>query len=338
MKNNRILILGSREEFSLEKMYQRAFKRIGLKVNFFHIYYIRKKKLDKFIWKFFRIIIFYLIRQKIIRYLEKNKKTFKLIFIFKGIYINEKFILKIKNISNKIKIINILPDNPFDIDYFKDISNQNILKSIKHFDHVFIYSRTILDKLKKTYPRNKFSYLPFAHDDKIHKNLTTINNNEIDFDLSFVGTADEVRYKIIKELKEFRIILAGDGWDKFDLSKNITYVKKVNAKNFSKLINRSKLSLNILRKQNEKSHNMKTFEIPAMGGLMITKRNLEQNFFFPENKASLMYGNIQELKLKINKIKTVSKKFKKIQEKSFNISKKHSYYERAKYLLKKIYE
>ena len=55
-------------------------------------------------------------------------------------------------------------------------------------------------------------------------------------------------------------------------------------KKFAKVICESHASLNIFRKQNELSHNMKTFEIPAMGGLMITKRSKEQDFFSPKIK------------------------------------------------------
>ena len=40
------------------------------------------------------------------------------------------------------------------------------------------------------------------------------------FDLSFVGTADEERYKLLNNLAEYSIILAGDGWNRYDLSKN----------------------------------------------------------------------------------------------------------------------
>jgi spore maturation protein CgeB len=64
-------------------------------------------------------------------------------------------------------------------------------------------------------------------------------------------------------------------------------------------MSRAAVTLNILRKQNRTSHNMKTFEIPGMGGLMLTERSYEQNNFFPENKSSLMYTGLKELKKKI---------------------------------------
>ena len=63
-------------------------------------------------------------------------------------------------------------------------------------------------------------------------------------------------------------------------------------KDIFKLMNRSAISLNILRKQNYSEHNMRTFEIPANNGLMLTTRSNEQNKFFKENKACFMFSYI----------------------------------------------
>ena len=100
------------------------------------------------------------------------------------------------------------------------------------------------------------------------------------FDLSFIGTADKKRFEYINYLKEFKIILV-EGWSKFKLPKRVLYIGKVNLKKSLKVISDSLISLNILRPQMI-YHNMKTFEIPSMGGLMLTKRNLDQNNFFPK--------------------------------------------------------
>ena len=81
-----------------------------------------------------------MIRQKILKYLKK-KKNYDLIVIFKGIYINPGFLKEIKLILPNTKVINIFTDDPLDINYFKDISNQNILSSIPYFDYLFVYSK-----------------------------------------------------------------------------------------------------------------------------------------------------------------------------------------------------
>jgi spore maturation protein CgeB len=81
---------------------------------------------------------------------------------------------------------------------------------------------------------------------------------------------------------------------------------------------------------------MKTFEIPAMGGLLFTTRSQEQNFFFPENKASIMFGSTREFEKKIFFIKKNKKIADRIRKKGYELSRKHSYNNRAKCLLKLI--
>ena len=335
MKNKNI-ILGSNEKFSLENMYFKAFKKLNYKVKLLHIYNIRKDLKNKFIWKFFRYLIFALIRKKILNFIKNNKQKYDVIIIFKGIYLKESFFSKLRNIYNYEKIVNIFPDDPFDVSYFKDISNNNILNCIPYFDHIFIYSNFLLKKLKKHYPKNRISYLPFGYDSLIK--TKKIKNIQKKFDLSFIGTADRERYNIFKQLSEFKIILVGDGWNKYDLPKNITLKNAIAPNDFSKIYKKSIFSLNILREQNKLSHNMKTFEIPSNDGVMITYKNLEQNNFFSENKASIMYRNIKDLKSKIKYFKRNLNKVKKIKETSKIVVKNHSYLERTKYLFKKIYE
>ena len=72
MKDKRILILGSNEKFSIEKMYERSFKSLNYKVNFFHIYQIRKIFLSVNM-EIFSIFLFFFIRSKIKNYLKKIK-------------------------------------------------------------------------------------------------------------------------------------------------------------------------------------------------------------------------------------------------------------------------
>ena len=253
MKVKKILILGSEEHFSLERIYERAFKSLRHDVYLFHIYNMKQPIISRFIWKFLRFFIFYHLRNKILRFFKNKKKNYDLIIIFKGLYTNEDFLNKLRNISPKTKIVNIFTDNPFDINYFKDISNLNILKSINLYDHLFIYSKNILKKLKKKYPNKSLSYLPFGYDSNQNqkKNISITKR----FDISFIGTADKERYEYIKYLRNFKIILAGEGWLKFKLPFNVTYVGSADYKKSYKLISQSLVSLNILRSQNNSSHN-----------------------------------------------------------------------------------
>jgi spore maturation protein CgeB len=332
----KILLIGSNEFFTLEGMYFRAFKKAQCDVKIFHVYNISKNLILRIIWKYLKFFFFLKQRHQILNYVKNNKNKYNLIVIFKGLYLTKKFIIDLKKINPSIKFINIFPDDPFDVNYFKDISNRKLLKSIKFFDYFFIYSKKIKRKLELILPSNKTIYLPFAHDETIHKKLNFSYDDS--YDLSFVGTADKERYNFLKKLSNYTILVAGNGWKNFKQLENVTYIGAVNTKKSAEVIKKSTISLNILRKQNYSSHNMRTFEIPAMGGLMLTKRSKEQNNFFRENKECLMYEDFKELNSKIKMILKDKKKFFKIQNNGYKVSKKYTYLSRVKHILKIVYQ
>ena len=332
----KILLVGSNEFFSLERMYLRAFKKANCNVKIFHIYNINKNLFFRFIWKYFKFLYFYQQRQKLQKYIKKNVNKYDLIIIFKGLYLNKKFIIDLKKICYSSKFVNIYPDNPFDRNYFNDISNNNLFKALKYFDYFFTYSKKIQKKLKLILPTNKIIYLPFAHDPAIHIRQKLFHKHL--YDISFIGTADKERFNIIRQLKDYKIVIGGNGWDRYKQLKNVVYLGAINTQLSATVIRKSTVSLNLLRKQNYGSHNMRTFEIPSMNGLMLTTRSYEQNKFFPENRASFMFGNTQELNEKIEYIFSHPEKAKLIRRKGLSLVKKHNYMERLKCLIKLVNE
>ena len=78
---------------------------------------------------------------------------------------------------------------------------------------------------------------------------------------------------------------------------------------------------------------MRTFEIPAMGGLMLTNYSQEQDNFFKQNKECYMYKNKKDLLKKINYIFSNPKKAYKTRKNGFFKSNHYSYETRLKYLL-----
>ena len=137
---------------------------------------------------------------------------------------------------------------------------------------------------------------------------------------------------------DFNLLVAGQGWNETNIKgKNIKVINAVNSKKMTDIYNKSKITLNLLRRQNYNSHNMKTFEITSMGGLMLTKKTIDQSIYFPENKACMMYRDSSDLKKKIIKILSNYKKYIKIRSTGLRMSKKHSYKNRSKYILKLIY-
>lgn len=327
----KILLIGSKEFFSLEKMYLRAFKSLNYDTKIYHAFNIRKNLISRFSWKYLRFFYFIKYRKDLINFFKKNRIKYDLIIVFKGIFLNQRTILKCKSYTDRSIWANIFPDDPYNINYFRDISNHSTLDSLNSYDFFFTWSTKLVNKLKNKIAKQKIYYLPFGYDEYIHKGL---KNTKKKFDISFVGTADNERYELLKKLNNFRVLIAGDGWKNKVFPENFVLLPKVNAKKFAKIIQLSRISLNLLRKQNFGSHNMKTFEIPAMNGLMLTPRSKEQNSFFPEGKTCFMFSTENELLKKIQFIlsnKTISRTIQNAAKKKL---KKNTYRNRVKNIIK----
>lgn len=330
-----ILIIGSNNKHSIESFYKKAFYSIGIKkINlisndiYFYLYCLFNSMRAKFLFNLIRPIY-----ERKINFFLRKIKSIDFIIIFKGIEINKDFLINLKNKYPRIKIINIYTDDPFNL---RSVSTSSslLLSSIPVYDFFFIWSKKIKTKLKKKYKFHKiFHYLPFGYDQR----APSIIKKKIDINfISFVASGDKYRESIVKRINKIKLNIFGNSWS--SNLRNHSINSFVYGKKLFDIINKSYASINILRKQNLTSHNMKTFEIPAMGGLLVTTRSKEQNLFFPENKASIMFNSVKELEKKIFFLKKNNKIAENIRKKGFELSRKHSYKNRAKYILKTIYE
>lgn len=328
-KKDQIGIFGLNYENNLENFYIKALKNLKysnikfLENNFlFYVFCVLRKINNKYLFALFN----YFQNLKFKKFINKN--DLKILIIFKGIELDSNIYKIIKN--KKIILVNIYPDDPFN---FKSpaTSSQNIIKNIENYDIFCIWSKKVKKKLESRFKNINFFYLPFGYSEEKHliKKINIIKKK-----ISFIGSYDKKRYELLKGIKQ-TVDIYGNDWPSFEKHKVYKYVKN-NA--LSKIIAQSEISLNLLKKQNFHSHNMRTFEIPSMRGLMLTTRSYEQNIFFPENKASFMFANVKELNKKIEYIFGNSIITKKIREKAYIMSKKHSYKVRLKYLIKQVSE
>ena len=329
----KILIIGSNEKFTLEKMYFRALKNLKHTVRIYHTGNTIKNRYISFIEKYLSFISNFFIRKLFVSFISKAKNNYDLIIIVKGLYITKNFILNIKKISPKSKIINIYPDDPT-ITSTRNLSNKNVIECIELFDFFCHYSERVMKKIKKLKPKSKLLYLPLGYDELLHKrykkNIKDIKKYKDT--VNFIGSYDDERFNILKSLNYKNLLIAGSNWKNID-----SLQKPIFGKELSTIISNSLVSINILRDQCKNSHNMRTFEIPAMGGLMLTTRSKQQNFFFKEDEECLMFSGKKELQKKIKDIIKNKKKIQELKDRAYLKSRKHSYTNRSKYLIKKIF-
>jgi hypothetical protein len=219
------------------------------------------------------------------------------VLVFKGVEFDAHSLRQIRRARPDVLFVNINPDDPFVArDHLFGRTN-GLVECIPLYDVYFTWGRHLVPRIAALGCPH-VEYLPFAYDPTLHFQTANPGAREPDR-VAFVGTWDPGREAILSTLVEFNLHIFGGGWDHLHRRSRLRAKVRGSQLYFDAMALEcctATVCLNLLRPQNTGSHNMRTFEIPAVGALMLTTRSLEQDTFFPENDASLMYGSGEELR------------------------------------------
>lgn len=339
MSETHLLIIGSGSIGSLENIYRRAFKSIeGVSVTFFDLERFRLKIRNNAVNRVINNRFMYVlhskyVEKKLFTFVSNNNDCYDVVIIFKGMEFSRRALQACRRKQRKAVWLNINPDDPFNIKSVAS-SNRNVLDSFSMYEIYCTWSRALVKKLQSN-GCQRVEYLPFGYDPEFH--APPKEDASVDAGLiSFVGTWDPQREAILSKLTDYNLRIFGNGWDR--VSKHSPLWKKIvphdiYCSDLSEIVFKSAACLNLLRPQNEGAHNMRTFEIPAIGGLMLTTRSEEQNRFFPEGEGCLMFGNMDELENQLDWVLRNPYAALKIRKRGAELVRGHSYVERAKALL-----
>lgn len=340
MKVSSILILGTFGKGALENFYIAGFEKLNIKVTRFDIatpYYTQLQN------NVFRKIANKISIRPFIKPLNNSLlaflkgKHFDVILVFKGMELLPETIEQLR--AHATVLANYNADHPF-LFFSPGSGNNNVLKSIAHYDIHFSYAKNIATQLKQKFGKESF-VLPFGYDSEAKGNAG-IHQNYYEDKFLFIGAYDRERSKYLNKLKLDDLEIYGD--DKW-ATRNITrpYIKDVfkNRALFNEEIVSAVESaqgiINLLRRQNiiEDSHNMRTFEVPAYGGLLVAQRTTEQEVFFEEDKEIIFFNSPEELKDKLKYLKTNPSLISAIKTNARNRSIKsgYSYNDRAREMI-----
>lgn len=140
-------------------------------------------------------------------------------------------------------------------------------------------------------------WLPFGYEE------TTVDLPEEKDEIlraCFIGNPDKFRADLIMGLAEngVPLTLFGNNWDKWiSLQKtaDIHYHPAIYKNDFNETATRYRVQLNSFRPHNENSHNMRTFEMPGLGCIMVAPKSDEHEILFKDGKEVLLYKNKVEL-------------------------------------------
>ncbi|MBS1596785.1 MAG: glycosyltransferase family 1 protein [Bacteroidetes bacterium] len=264
--------------------------------NIFYDYY-NNSLANKIFFKIGISSIYHVINKQLLTKVDEYQPD--VVWIFKGMEIFPETILALKEKS--ILVVNYNPDNPF-IFSGKGSGNSNITKSISLYDLHFTYNLSIKKKLEGEY-RCKTAFLPFGFELSEAQYRNSIKEKEI-LKICFLGNPDNDRAAFVRELADggIEIDVYGNDWSHFLKHRHVKVFSAVYGDNFWKILRRYRIQLNLMRKHNEDSHNMRSFEIPGVGGIMLAADTAEHRFFFEEGKEIFLFSDKDDC---LKKIKTI---------------------------------
>lgn len=335
-----ILILGNSVPGALENFYQHGFEKEGVSVDRFgtadrYYAFLNKSIMNRVINKLSPDVFYQKINEDLLRFL--SKKRYDVILVFKGMELFPQTVQQLKN--HAVLIANYNADHPY-IFYAPGSGNQHVVNSIAHYDVHFSYAKKLVQQLQKKF--NKQAYcIPFGYDERVHTAQSTANNSFAGRAL-FIGAYDEERATYLNRLQYSILDIYGEPkWRSRNLlrpSVRQAYRNKSLYDNdYAEAITTALGIINLLRKQNlqEDSHNMRTFEVPGYGGLLISQRTGEQTEYFREDKEAVFFDSADELREKLTYLAAHPAVVEQIKRAAYNRSvfSGYSYHQRSKQLL-----
>lgn len=332
---HKVLIVGSDKIFAIENFYSKYLKEFGVNIDKFcasdlFIDYYEASIFNKLIVKAGLSSIYKTINKKFKQKIKDYRPD--IILVFKGMEVLPDSLVWAK--SRNIKLVNYNPDNPF-IFSGKGSGNRNVTDSIALYDLHLTYDHWVKKKVEQEY-HLKAEILPFAFDDDDTLFNECCRQQEV-VKLCFLGNPDFKRAAFIKALAEegIAIDVFGIGWKNFLRHSNIKLFDPALGIETWKTLRRYRVQLNLMRAHNENSHNMRTFEVPGIGGIMVAPDTEDHRVFFKDGEEIFLYKDVAECAVIIRNLLNIkfeeANKLRKNARKR-SLSSGYSYKERARLL------
>ena len=298
----KILIIGSDKLYAIENAYLKYFREYGFEVKLYPAQtyffdYLHKSIVNKIAFRIGIKGIYKTINDELRKQILEIRPD--VLFIFKGMEIFPESLIWAR--SKGVKIYNYNPDNPF-LFSGRGSGNSNITASIGLYDAHFTYNLKVKSEMESSFNIPTY-WIPFGFDlsEIVYDSLmleAEINK------ICFVGNPDRYRIRFLYELAEngFIIDLYGVNWQRFIQHKNIIVHPPVFADKMWSILRKYRVQLNPLRIHNLDSHGMRSFEIPAVGGIMLAPRTSEHQMLFTEGKEAFYYSSTEEAMTQIGKL------------------------------------
>ena len=221
-----------------------------------------------------------------------------LLFVIKGCYVQRYLLEEIRS-RGRTLLVNYATDNPFN----PRGSTDQVVRAIDLYDLYVTPTRALAPRLKAAGAR-RVLWVPFGYEPSLHFPERPLDGKERmrwAGDVVFAGLCDEDRAPFLTalaRLQEFDVRLFGEYWNRVPALRNIGR-GLIFGRDYRLAQGSSRIALNFIRRANWDGHTMRTFEIPACGGFLLTQRTSEQLEFFEEGKEMACFSSPEEMVEKV---------------------------------------
>jgi spore maturation protein CgeB len=259
-----------------------------------------------------------------------------LIFAVRAAFLEPETIARIRKLLG-VPFVNHYPDNPY---IGVSVSpgeastqRRNLIEALRECSTVFMWERSLLQRLRED--RVAAEYLPFGVDPELFNPQAageplSCASCSTQHRVIFVGTSTRARREEIAAIRQHSVAIWGNGWPSNWVSAQRHRIHApVYAEALARLHGAADISLNVLNKESLDGHNMRTFEVPASGGVMLARYTDAQAEFFPENEAAAYYRSPEEMDEKIDWLLSDIKLRERIRTNAVRHAAPHTYDRRA---------
>jgi len=307
MANHKVLVIGPLNQTALAESYARAFERLGMEVVRFDsdraIMRASRFTGNRILRRVLRSSLWNAVNREAAEIAERVRPA--LIFAVKCSFFHPETIRQIRKATG-VPFVNHYPDHPY-IGIRWDpreasALRRDLIEVLRQYSIVWMWERSLVERLRRDGVEAK--YLPFAVDPELFHPQSVAEGLHCDacgvtHDVVFVGTRTRARQKEIDRVVKHEVAIWGNGWTQRKGS-----TQRIHAPVYGGAVagihGAATVSLNVLNAENLGGPNMRTFEVPASGGVMLARYSDAQAEFFPENEAAAYYRSPEEIDAKID--------------------------------------
>ena len=329
----KILIVGAQKKWALEHYFVRHFKTLNTEVEVFPAHDIFVDYYHHSIWRKLYVRsglsnIYDKIEKELLEYVDRYEPN--VVWIFKGMWILPSALKKLR--AKGIKLVNYNPDHPFHFSG-RGSGNQIVLDSISLYDLHQSYHPEVIKRIEGEY-KLPCAVLPFGYE-ITDQQYEEFGQQEEVVKACFAGTSDPMRAKAMQHLasKGIQLDVFGNDWERYlGEVPNVELHPPAYREEYWATLRKYRVQINLFRPHNNGSHNMRTFEVPALGGIMIAPDSPDHRQYFTPDKEILLYADLDDLAEKIKDVlswpKAQADEFRQA-ARDRSVSSGYSYYKRT---------